>query len=287
MTQNNWLILDMHNLAWRAFHGLRKESVTLTDKDGVAVQVLYGTLNTIRSLYQRFQTRNLAFCFDLGPPKRLSLFATYKQGRRPADWTDEEVEARASVHDQIGRLREDVLPRIGFGNILAEWGYEADDMAASAVTHNTTAGRSITLVSSDKDLYQLLTGPDTWIYSPQQGTFLNRLRFTEKYGVTPEQWPAVKAMMGDPSDGIPGIKGIGETYAVKYLRKQLKQDSAAYRSIRRNLATVERNRKLITLPFDGCPVVTLRPDKDWESGWDSMMASLKMNSLLLHPKTFF
>jgi DNA polymerase-1 len=106
--------------------------------------------------------------------------------------------------------------------------------------------------SGDQDLYQLLDYTD--MYSMPKSTeikHITRQTFIEKYGITPKEWVKVKQIAGCTSDTVPGIKGVGETTAIKYLLGQLKPKSVKYRDIEAGADIIKRNEWLVKIPLPG------------------------------------
>jgi 5'-3' exonuclease len=103
--------------------------------------------------------------------------------------------------------------------------------------------------------------------------------FKERYGISPKRWIAVKALAGCNTDNIPGITGVGEASAVKYLRGNLKESSIYYRRIEEGIAQgiLQTNRALVKLPFEGTPVPELRVDDDLN--WGPTMKRLGIRTL--------
>jgi DNA polymerase I len=156
-------------------------------------------------------------------------------------------EAVLDAYPQMELLRKVLLPRLGLINQMAQNGYEADDLIArlSVISSSIT----ITVVSSDSDLFQLL-GPRCHIYNLGKKSLYTYRDFIYEYGVSPYLWTEIKAIAGDNSDGIDGVPGIGIKTAVKYICGATKfktaEKVASYKQV------VKRNRSLIRLPWPGC-----------------------------------
>jgi len=266
------LILDVHYLCHRAFH------TTDLSFDGRATGVIYGFLKSIRTLKHFFQTDDIAFCFDSTTSLRKSHFPEYKSRRAHKDETPEKKRARTELSAQIDALRIKHLRTIGFRNLFYYPGYESDDIMAS-LSRN---GEWNILITSDKDLYQCL-GDGTQMFSPtQKGPPVTEKWFIKQYGIKPSQWPLIKAIAGCDTDDVPGIDGVGELTALKFVKGELKKDSKAYQSIMSNQGKwiIRRNQKLVQLPFEGCPTPKIQKDEIDANGWEVVCGNLGFKSLL-------
>ena len=147
---------------------------------------------------------------------------------------------------------------MGYRNLFRVTGYEADDVVAAVVEQWTG---TTCILSSDKDMNQLLSSR-TMILRPADRAPYTIDDFRAQYNVEPWQWVELRAIAGDPSDGIVGVRGCGTKTAAKWLRGELKADSKAYQTIRDALGVVATNMQLIRLPVDaGCRVPDIRQDK--------------------------
>lgn len=246
MVDRTWLVLDMHNLAWRAFHRFHG-----LEHDTKSTGVIYGVMRAIQTLTNEHATRHVVFCFDSQKSLRQEAFKDYKSERRNKVWSDEEQVKFTAMRRQILLLRNKILPRLGYKNVFHCDGYEADDIIASVVGRIRPKEEAV-IVSTDKDMFQLLRH-NVLIWHPTEKKTLSAEGFRNKYGIHPPQWAMVKALAGCKSDGVPGIRGIGETLAVGHLKGNIDPFSKPGKSIRLNADLVARNLKLVRLPFKGCP----------------------------------
>lgn len=274
------LVLDCHYLCHRAFHAQKDLSW-----GGIATGVIYGFLKSIGHLKNEFQTDRVAFCFEGTTLMRKTWFPDYKMKRIHAEAADPvKAKARSDLTFQIDQLRIHHLRMIGFKNILYAPGYEADDIMARI---SEECEGEVVLVTSDADLYQCLK-PNVIMYSPQKQRVFSDKWFRMEYGIEPWQWAIVKAMAGCNTDNVPGIPGIGEVTALKFLRGELKKDSKAYQMIKSPEAgrIVERNRKLVELPFEASPSSDLVEDLVSAKGWNEVCGKLGIKSLTDRPPVF-
>jgi len=164
-------------------------------------------------LVQAERPRAVLACWDtLGVPTyRHRELPSYQAHRPPFD---------AAIVEQLERLRE-LVTAFGFANAEGG-GYEADDFLAAAARLETEAGGTALVVTSDRDAYQLAS-PSVTVLAPQTGgrppARIGPAEVRERYGVEPSQVPDFIALRGDPSDGIPGAKGIGAKTAAQLLQR--------------------------------------------------------------------
>lgn len=265
------LVIDVHYLCHRAFHTMRDLSWK-----GRATGVVYGFLKTLDRLRSEFGSGSVAFCFEGRTLLRSKLFPAYKQNRKDR-YDPTEAKAYSELQIQIDALRKTWLPKMGFQNVFQFDGFESDDVMAALARDLPD---DVVLVTADSDLYQCLCKSVT-IYHPQKQRVLTQLWFEHEYGIPVRHWAVVKAMAGCSSDGIKGIKGVGEKTALAFLRGELKGSSAAYAKIvsDEGKTTVIRNKRLVLLPFDECPSPQVSPDRFSLKAWREVCAQLGMRSL--------
>lgn len=267
---NNWLLFDVPSLAHRTFHSSPDQSI-----ETVESMLMFGLLRDIRVVQQRFSGCPSAFCFDSKYSKRKEVYSNYKK-RKPQ--TDEETASRNELQQQIKRLRQEVLPEIGYENIFIQKGVESDDLIA-ALAQNLPKGHSATIVSSDKDMHQCLSNRVD-CYDPRKKAVYRLKDFKRDWGIEPSQWAAAKALAGDVSDNIKGIQGIGLVYACRYLAGKLKEGSQAFAKIEAGAKSVAPNIELMKLPYPGTKVFELIEDRVTERQWVKAAKRLGMPSLV-------
>lgn len=270
------LVLDVHYLCHRAFHTTRE----LSWKER-PTGVIFGFFQSIITLKNELQTERVAFCFEHPHLFRREVFPEYKR-RRLKERTPEEQEAKENFAIQIAELRCRYLPSLGYKNIFRYRGMESDDiMAAIAGSVKDQEKERVIIVTSDQDLLQCLSS-NVAIYSPQKKKLLTERWFYNTYGIAPHRWAMVKAIAGCKSDCVPGIKGVGEKSAVKFIQGELSEKSRACALIvsENGKETMLRNRKLVRLPYAGCPVPEIQEDTIIPGAWQEVMHSLGMRSLV-------
>ncbi len=205
-----FLLIDSHALIHRFFHALPP----LTTPRGEPVQAVYGIANVILKIYRESPPDYLAAVFDR-PEKtfRQEIFKEYKIQRPPAapDLITQFAGVRV-LFDQF-RIKTVELP-----------GYEADDLIGSLVEKFKRAPDiRIVIITGDLDLLQLIEGDHVVVQFLQKGMgetkIYNEAAVRERYGLLPAQLPDLKGLLGDPSDNIPGVKGVGPKTAGPLIQK--------------------------------------------------------------------
>lgn len=202
------MLIDGHSMAFRAFFALPAENFSTTG--GQHTNAVYGFLSMLVNLLNEEKPTHVAVAFDIGRKTfRTDRFPEYKAQR---DATPPEFKG------QVELLKE-ILQEMGLVSLDKD-NYEADDIIATLATQATTADFDTYIVTGDRDSFQLVNDTTTVLY-PMRGVS-NLHRFTpeaveEKYGLTPQQYPDYAALRGDPSDNLPGIPGVGQKTAEKWI----------------------------------------------------------------------
>jgi 5'-3' exonuclease len=203
------LAVDGDSLAHRAYHALPS---SIKRADGKPANMIVGFANMLLGLWDSEQPRAVFVGFDSldTPTYRHEAFPAYQSGR---EFPDELLE-------QLDRLPEFVTA-LGFAFAKVA-GYEADDFLGAVVAAEEKHGRPVLVATSDRDLFQL-AGERTTILQPVRGvselTRVGPAEVRERYGVEPEQVPDFIALRGDPSDRLPGAKGVGPKTAANLLKQ--------------------------------------------------------------------
>ncbi|MFT3662112.1 MAG: DNA polymerase I [Gordonia sp. (in: high G+C Gram-positive bacteria)] len=261
------MLLDGHSLAYRAFFALPAEN--FQTHTGQATNAVYGFTSMLINLLRDEEPTHVGAAFDVSRQTfRSEMFPEYKAQRSKSP-----DEFRGQVD-----LTKDVLDAMGIPVIAIE-GYEADDVIATLATRADAQGYRVLVVTGDRDSLQLVNENITVLY-PKRGVS-ELTRFTpeeveKKYGLTPRQYPDYAALRGDPSDNLPGIPGVGEKTAAKWIREYGSFDELVNRadevrgkvgnSLRENLAAVIMNRRLTELVRD--MDLPADPDDLALHGWD-------------------
>lgn len=203
------LLLDGFNLAFRAYYALPD----LTRSDGFPTGALHGWVKTLWKLEDMERPDKLAIFFDEGGSDRhLELLEDYKANR---------TDMPEPLAQQLESLRE-LAVLMGFP-VISQNGVEADDLIASAARQLASPDNTVVVVSADKDLAQLVN-PYTWqlLPAPTANPKLGWRRLDpagveKKFGIPPEKIPDYLALVGDSSDNIPGVQGVGPKTAARWI----------------------------------------------------------------------
>ena len=244
------LLLDGHSLAYRAFFALPPENFSTTT--GQPTNAVYGFTSMLINVLRDEQPTHVAVAFDRGEPTfRHEQYVEYKATRK---------ETPADFRSQLSLIFE-VLDVLGITRLSVP-GYEADDLIATLATQ-AAPDMDVLIVTGDRDALQLVTPQVTVLYTMRG--ISEMARFTPeaveaKYGLTPAQYPDFAALRGDPSDNLPGIPGVGEKTATKWIAEfgslaglvdrvdEVK--GKAGDALREHLASVLRNSQLTQLVRD-------------------------------------
>jgi DNA polymerase-1 len=261
------LLLDGNSLAFRAFYALPAENFKTAG--GLTTNAVYGFTAMLINLLRDEAPTHVAAAFDVSRQTfRSDRYPEYKATRKT---TPEEFRGQIDV-------TKEVLAALGI-TVLAEAGFEADDLIATLASQAESEGYRVLVVTGDRDSLQLVSDDVTVLY-PRKGVS-ELTRFTpaavvEKYGLTPVQYPDFAALRGDPSDNLPGIPGVGEKTASKWIAEYGSLQSLvdnvdsvkgkAGDALRAHLAGVVRNRELTDLVKDVPLAAT--PDTLRMQPWD-------------------
>ncbi|MEJ3403996.1 DNA polymerase I [Rathayibacter sp. YIM 133350] len=205
------LVIDGHSLAFRAFYALPVES--FRTRDGQHTNGIHGFLSMLLLLLQNEKPTHIAVAFDISRYSfRTRDYAEYKgtRGETPSEFIG-----------QIPLLR-DALAAMNITTLDKE-DYEADDILATLAKRGVEEGYRVLLVSGDRDTIQLVNENVILLYPNSQGVSqLKRYDVAavqERYGIRPEQYPEIAALVGETSDNLPGVSKVGEKTAVKWLNQ--------------------------------------------------------------------
>ena len=203
------LVIDGNSIANRAFYGIK----LLTTKDGRYTNAIYGFLNILLSLLKECQPDEVAVAFDLKVPTfRHKMYDGYKATRHAMP---EELAQQMPVLKQL-------LADLGYRTVTAE-GWEADDILGTLAAACAARKDDCFLATGDRDSLQLVSESTTVLLAAtvmgrSKTVVMDEDAIQEKYGLAPKQLIEVKSLMGDTSDNIPGVKGIGEKTALSLVQ---------------------------------------------------------------------
>jgi DNA polymerase-1 len=246
------MVVDGHSLAYRAFFALPVEN--FTTKDNQHTNAIYGFLSMLVNLIKAEKPSHLAIAFDTSRHSfRTDEYPEYKATRS---------ESPQEFRGQIPLLQE-CLAAMSIP-VLTKEGFEADDILATLARQGSEEGYDVLVVSGDRDTIQLVNDRVTLLYPSVQG--VSQLKrydpdaVKERYGVRPEQYPDIAALVGETSDNLPGVPKVGEKTAVKWLTQFGTLDDLLARAeeikgvvggnLRDHMDDVRRNRRLNRLLTD-------------------------------------
>ena len=245
------LIIDGHSMAFRAFYALRPDNfVTAT---GQHTNAVYGFVSMLTRLLETEQPTHVAVAFDVSRHSfRTEEYPEYKGTR---DATPVEFKG------QVELIRE-VLDAMGIVSLSRE-GFEADDILATLAYRAGNDGATVLVVSGDRDSFQTVTDNVTVLYPGTGPGDLRRMTpqaVEEKYGVPPDRYPEIAAIVGETSDNLPGVPGVGPKTAAQWINKYDGLDNLIARAeeiggkrgaaLREHIDDVVRNRRLNRLLTD-------------------------------------
>jgi 5'-3' exonuclease len=224
------LVIDAPSMLFRAFYALPD---SIKGKDGQPVNALLGTANLVLREIEEHDPRAVVLCF--GP-----------------DAADYRVELFDGYHSERPEVPDTLAPQFadsrsffeGFGWIVSEHdSLEADDLLGSYARREAAAGGQALVMTGDRDMYQCVDDRVTVLYIRTGGRGAEAVDAAEvrkRYGIDPELVPDFIALRGDPSDGIPGAKGIGEKTAAELLQRHGSLDAALEGAVRESKPSVRK-----------------------------------------------
>lgn len=251
MSTKRLLLIDGHSLSYRAYFALPPENFSTAD--GQTTNAVFGFARMLLTAVSTLEPTHVVVAFDLGRQTfRLEEYPEYKAGRAK---TPEDFHGQVElIKDMLGAFRIPVVTREG---------YEADDLLATLARRAAGEGFDTLIASGDKDSFQLADESITIMYPKRGFTDLQHMTpqaIEDKYGVTPENYRGLAALVGEKADNLPGVPGVGDKTAAKWLAKYgdlpAIVDSAediggkVGQSLRDHLEDVERNYRLNRLIDD-------------------------------------
>lgn len=204
------MLIDGHSLAFRAFYALNPSN--FKTPDGQHTNAVHGFISMLLNLLEGEKPSHLAVAFDIsGPSFRANEYPDYKgnRGETPVEFLGQT------------ELLEDAMQSMNI-TTLTKKDYEADDILASLADQASAAGFRVLVVSGDRDTFQLISENTTILY-PVKGVMnlarMDDAAVLERYGIHARQYPDLAALVGETSDNLPGIPGVGPKTAAKWLQQ--------------------------------------------------------------------
>lgn len=265
-------------MAYRAFFALPAENFSTTT--GQHTNAVYGFTSMLINLLRDEEPTHVAVAFDAGRQSfRTEILPSYKGTRESTP---------EPFRGQVPLIKE-ILETLHIPTLERE-GYEADDIFATLATQGAAAGMEVLVCSGDRDSFQLV-GPDVTVLYPKKGVSelarMDSAAVVEKYGVPPERYPDLAALVGETSDNLPGIPGVGPKTAAKWITAYGDLDGLldhadeikgkAGENLRAHLDQVRLNRQLNALLLD--LELPLGPDDLVTRPWDREAAHRVLDAL--------
>ncbi|MBC4012619.1 DNA polymerase I [Morganella morganii] len=262
IADNPLILVDGSSYLYRAYHAFPP----LTNSAGQPTGAMYGVLNMLRSLIMQYEPSHVAVVFDAkGKTFRDELFEAYKSHRPPMP--DDLREQIAPLHDMVVAMG---MP------LLSVPGVEADDVIGTLAKQAAAEGRAVLISTGDKDMAQLVT-PDITLINTMNNTILGPEEVETKYGVPPSLIIDYLALMGDSSDNIPGVPGVGEKTAQALLQGLGSLDDIyadldkiaglSFRGAKTLAPKMETNKEMAYLSYT---LATIKTDVVLDRTWDSL-----------------
>ena len=203
--KDSLFVIDGTNLIHRNYYVFQN----MRNKDGIHIGGLYGTIRSLQSYVNNFNPKQMVICFDKGKETfRHQMYPDYKGTRKK---TDEELKSQFALFEEFCGLAN--LPFVEMDS------YEADDLIGSLCCNSKEYGLKSYAVTGDKDIFQLIDNEIDVLYLSHKGPVMyGEEEFVSEYGIQPSQFIDYKALVGDASDNIPGVRGVGKKTAEKLLK---------------------------------------------------------------------
>ena len=276
-TDKTLMVVDSNYLCHQAKHAYKSLSL-----NGAKTAVIFGFMKKIIKVSSVVKPTDIAFVWD-SPSKhclRRKLYPEYKMGREAKYVEDPEEKLLNEIcFPQFWVLKDEVLPSLGFHNILSADGYEGDDIMAELALRYDTG--FVALVTGDNDLLQMVRDGKCAIFHPKHNEYITERDVFENYGINPEYFGMMKCLSGCDTDKVPGIPQIGEKRAVAYINGVLKETTIWFKRIEESGDIIERNFKLVVLPFDdGLRTMEMEKNSPNLKKYADVCAKYDMKSLL-------
>ncbi|WP_101630058.1 DNA polymerase I [Pseudoglutamicibacter albus] len=277
------LVIDGHSMAFRAFFALPAENFSTAT--GQYTNAVHGFVSMLLKMIEQREPTHVAVAFDLsGPTIRSQQYEEYKGGRAE---TPPEFAGQIELIDQV-------MAAMNIPTLTYE-GYEADDILATLSTRGAADGFEVLVVSGDRDTFQLIND-DVLVLYPMRGISdippMDAAAVEERYGVLPQNYPDMAALVGEKADNLPGVPGVGNKTAAKWINLYGSvEDILAHaneikgkvgQNLRDHVDDVRRNRELNALVRDLDVDVTWDDMRVREPEWDrieDLFDSLEFNTL--------
>jgi len=252
------LLIDTSSI----LHAVKHSGIAQLKNRDKPTYIMFGFMLKLQQLMRKTRSNVTVFACDSKPEDsvRKKLYPAYKEKRNTKEKTQKEIDLDAVAYPQFNTVETHILPNIGYNNIFTTKGLEADDIIGRICKTYSTC--EIVIVTTDKDMYQLLT--DTiCIINPKNMQYFTKNKFIKEYGIFPKMWKRVKAIGGCYSDEVKGVKGVAEKTALKYIKGELPAHHKTFQRIRspEGKRIINRNKYLVILPLKRTPEYEIKEDR--------------------------
>lgn len=230
MSKNILYLIDGNSLVYRSYYAIK-----LSNSRGFPTGAIFGFLNAMRKILQKYQPQFMAVCFDVSrKTHRQEKFKAYKIQRPPAP---------DALKMQMPPIKE-LLCHLGI-SIVEKENYEADDLISSLTYKAYEKGWNVVIISSDKDMYQLIKDDAVYVYNPVKDVVYDHAHFIDEFGFIPRHIVDYLALVGDSVDNIPGAKGIGKVGALTLIKQfgTIEKIFASLDAVTGKMKTILENNK--------------------------------------------
>lgn len=250
-------LIDGSGFIFRAFHALPP----LVNSKGLQTNAIFGFTRMVLSLIDNLDIDYVAVVFDKHRQNfRNDIYSEYKANR--PDVPEELIYQFELIRESVAALNIEMLEKEGF---------EADDIIATYTDMADKQGLEVVIISSDKDLMQLIKSPKVYMYDPVKKKYIKEAEVMTKFGVTPDKLIYAQALIGDSTDNVPGVKGLGPKTAAKLIN-QYETLAGIYNNIE-SITSKDLKEKLLinkTSAFISLELVTLRKDVELNTPIESL-----------------
>lgn len=247
------VLVDATQLTYVVFYAERLEETDCFEE--LRARLVVGMLSRLMRYGWHIMSHKFVMCWDSPGSVRRKSYPAYKATRHAGD-DDDRKEILQVLYRAANELRDVAFPGMGLVNQWRQHGLEADDLMAKGAQD---LGGGTVIVTSDKDLYQCLS-PTCWLFHPTAMYFTTDEEFSDKWGIDPEQWAIVKAIVGCPTDNVIGLAGVAEKTAARFIRGDLKPGHSKFQAIVADMDQARARLELVRLPHHTTKPVMYTPN---------------------------
>lgn len=279
------LLIDTHAILHHVKFSIGKQRLSNKEKPTF---VIYGFLLKLHFLLRKTNANVVVYAIDSSTSKRKEIYAEYKEKRQ--NKTEQQKALDALAMPQFKEVKEYVIPELGYRNIFSADGFEADDIIGRIC--KTYKNSEIVICTSDQDMYQLLT-KNVVMFNIKTNKYYTVSDFEKEYKIEPKMWKRIKAIGGCSSDCVKGVPipqsdpskkqmCVAEKGALNYILGDMKPTTKAFQAIesRKGKDVINRNKKLVIIPFKNTPEFKIKPDRPSAKGLKIICKEYGFNSIL-------